>query len=67
MRSRISIRAESSRSLSAMPFSPKRAGSVAYSLVMFAIVSVLAGVLIAGLFVPFAGLPGSAARRRPTS
>ncbi len=41
-----------------MPFSPKRAGSVAYSLVMFAIVSVLAGVLIAGLFVPVAGLMG---------
>jgi membrane peptidoglycan carboxypeptidase len=41
-----------------MPFSPKRAGSVAYSLVMFTIVSVLAGVLIAGLFVPMAGLMG---------
>ena len=34
---------------------------------MFVIVSVLAGVLIAGLFVPFAGLAGSAARRRPPS
>ncbi len=41
-----------------MPFSPRRLGSVAYSLVMFVIVSVLAGVLIAGLFVPFAGLAG---------
>src|SRR4051794_25200691 len=41
-----------------MPFSPNRAGSVAYSLVMFTIVSVLAGVLIAGLFVPMAGLMG---------
>ncbi|HEY5821498.1 MAG TPA: penicillin-binding protein [Propionibacteriaceae bacterium] len=41
-----------------MPFSPKRMGSVAYSLVMFVIVSVLAGVLIAGLFVPLAGLAG---------
>ena len=41
-----------------MPLSPKRAGSVAYSLVMFIIVSVLAGVLIAGLFVPFAGMAG---------
>ena len=41
-----------------MPFSPKRAGSVAYSLVMFVIVSVLAGVLIAGLFVPLAGMAG---------
>jgi membrane peptidoglycan carboxypeptidase len=41
-----------------MPFSPKRAGGVAYSLVMFVIVSVLAGVLIAGLFVPLAGVAG---------
>jgi membrane peptidoglycan carboxypeptidase len=41
-----------------MPFSPKRAGSVAYSLVMFVIVSVLAGVLVAGLFVPVAGMAG---------
>ena len=41
-----------------MPFSPKRLGSVAYSLVMFVIVSVLAGVLIAGLFVPMAGVAG---------
>src|SRR5919107_2725253 len=41
-----------------MPFSPKRAGSVAYSLVMFVIVSVLAGLLIAGLFVPIAGVAG---------
>lgn len=41
-----------------MPFSPKRAGSVAYSLVMFVTVSVLAGVLIAGLFVPIAGVAG---------
>jgi membrane peptidoglycan carboxypeptidase len=41
-----------------MPFSPKRAGSVVYSLVMFVIVSVLAGVLVAGLFVPIAGMAG---------
>ncbi len=41
-----------------MPFSPKRAGSVAYSLVMFLVVSVLAGVLVAGLFVPIAGVAG---------
>jgi membrane peptidoglycan carboxypeptidase len=41
-----------------MPFSPKRAGSVAYSLVMFIVVSVLAGVLVAGLFVPIAGVAG---------
>jgi membrane peptidoglycan carboxypeptidase len=31
---------------------------VAYSLTMFAVVSVLAGVLVAGLFVPYAGLAG---------
>ena len=47
-----------SRTLLAMPFSPRRLGSVAYSLAMFVIVSVLAGVLIAGLFVPLAGLAG---------
>ncbi len=41
-----------------MSFTPKRLGSVAYSLVMFVIVSVLAGVLVAGLFVPLAGLAG---------
>ena len=41
-----------------MPFTPKRMGSVAYSLVMFLIVSVLAGVLVAGLFIPIAGMAG---------
>lgn len=41
-----------------MPFSPKRVGNVAYSLVMFVVVSVLSGVLIAGLFVPVAGMAG---------
>ena len=41
-----------------MPFSPKRVGSVAYSLVMFIVVSALSGVLIAGLFVPVAGIAG---------
>ena len=45
-----------------MPFSPKRAGSIVYSLVMFAVVSVLAGVLVAGLFVPYAGLAGIGGR-----
>ena len=45
-----------------MPFSPRRAGSVAYSLVMFVIVSVLAGVLVAGLFVPFVGMAGVSGR-----
>ena len=37
---------------------PNALGSVAYSLVMFIVVSVLSGVLIAGLFVPFAGIAG---------
>jgi membrane peptidoglycan carboxypeptidase len=45
-----------------MSFSPRRLGSVAYSLVMFLIVSVLAGVLIAGLFVPFVGMAGVSGR-----
>jgi membrane peptidoglycan carboxypeptidase len=45
-----------------MSFSPRRMGSIAYSLVMFAIVSVLAGVLIAGLFVPFVGMAGVSGR-----
>jgi membrane peptidoglycan carboxypeptidase len=45
-----------------MPFSAKRAGSVAYSLVMFAVVSVLAGVLIAGLIVPLAAMVGVGSR-----
>jgi membrane peptidoglycan carboxypeptidase len=49
-----------------MPFSPKRAGSVAYSLVMFVIVSVLAGVLIAGLFVPLAGMAGVTSKAAAT-
>ena len=57
-RAKISVRDGLSRSLSAMPFSPKRVGSVAYSLVMFVVVSVLAGVLIAGLFVPLPALAG---------
>jgi len=45
-----------------MPLTPKRVGSVAYSLVMFVLVSVLAGVLVAGLFVPAAGMAGVGAR-----
>jgi membrane peptidoglycan carboxypeptidase len=49
-----------------MPFSPKRLASVAYALVMFAIVSVLSGVLIAGLFVPFAGLAGLSGKAAAT-
>ncbi|RYZ29359.1 MAG: penicillin-binding protein, partial [Propionibacteriaceae bacterium] len=42
--------------------SPQRVGSVAYSLTMFAVVSVLAGVLVAGLFVPYAGIAGLGSR-----
>jgi membrane peptidoglycan carboxypeptidase len=49
-----------------MPFSPRRAGSVAYSLVMFVIVSVLAGVLVAGLFVPLAGMAGVSSKAAAT-
>jgi membrane peptidoglycan carboxypeptidase len=45
-----------------MSLSPRRLGSVAYSLAMFVIVSVLAGVLIAGLFVPFVGMAGVSGR-----
>ena len=41
-------------------------GSVAYSLTMFAIVSVLAGVLVAGLFVPYAGLAGMGSKAAAT-
>src|SRR5204862_6312013 len=41
---------------------PRRLGSVALSLAMFTMVSVLAGVLIAGLFVPVAGLAGVSTR-----
>ena len=37
-------------------------GSVAYSLIMFTLVSVLAGVLVAGLFIPFAGMAGVSGR-----
>jgi len=49
-----------------MPFSPKRAGSVAYSLTMFVIVSVLAGVLVAGLFIPVAGMAGVTSKAAAT-
>ena len=45
-----------------MPFTAKRAGTIAYSLVMFGVVSVLAGVLIAGLVVPLAALVGEGSR-----
>ncbi len=42
--------------------SVKTAGSKAYSLLMFAVVSILAGVLVAGLGVPFAALAAGATR-----
>lgn len=45
-----------------MPLTPKRAGSVAYSLTMFVVVSLLAGLLVAGLVVPFAGILGVGSR-----
>ncbi|GAA2092237.1 transglycosylase domain-containing protein [Microlunatus panaciterrae] len=45
-----------------MPLSPKRVGSVVYSMAMFVVVSVLAGLLVAGLFVPFAGIAGVGSR-----
>jgi len=49
-----------------MPISPRRAGSVAYSLTMFIVVSVLAGVLVAGLFVPLAGMAGVSSKAAAT-
>ena len=42
--------------------SVKTAGSKAYSLLMFGVVSILAGVLVAGLGVPFAALAAGATR-----
>ncbi len=45
-----------------MPLTPKRAGSVAYSFTMFLVVSMLAGLLVAGLAVPFAGIAGVSSR-----
>ncbi len=42
--------------------SVKQAGSKAYSLMMFVAVSILAGVLVAGLGVPFAALSAATAR-----
>src|SRR6478735_8271807 len=41
-----------------MPVSGRRVGVVASSVAMFGLISVLAGVLIAGLFLPVAGLAG---------
>lgn len=43
-----------------MSLSPKRLGSVSYAAVMFGVVSVLAGLLVAALVVPFAALAGTA-------
>jgi membrane peptidoglycan carboxypeptidase len=45
-----------------MSFSPKRAGSVAYSAVMFLVVSMVAGLLVAGLAVPVAAMAGVGGR-----
>ncbi|MGD7788870.1 transglycosylase domain-containing protein [Propionibacteriaceae bacterium Y1700] len=45
-----------------MSANPKQAAGVLYSAAMFLVVSVLSGVLIAGLAVPFAGVAGVASR-----
>ncbi len=42
-----------------MSLSPKRLGSVSYAAVMFGVVSVLAGLLVAALVVPFAAIAGT--------
>ena len=52
--------ADASRTLESV--SVKTAGSKAYSLLMFGVVSILAGVLVAGLGVPFAALAAGATR-----
>ncbi|GAA3640686.1 transglycosylase domain-containing protein [Microlunatus ginsengisoli] len=41
-----------------MPVSGRRVGAVLSSVALFGVISVLAGVLIAGLFIPVAGLAG---------
>lgn len=43
-----------------MAKSPARTGSLVYRAIMFVVVSVLAGVLVAGLFIPLAGMAGAA-------
>lgn len=45
-----------------MANSPVRAGSMLYRALMFVVVSVFAGVLVAGLFIPFAGMAGAATK-----
>ena len=45
-----------------MPVTPKRVGGVLYSAVMFVAVSVLCGLLVAGLALPFAGMAGLGSR-----
>ncbi|MET0693412.1 MAG: transglycosylase domain-containing protein [Propionibacteriaceae bacterium] len=49
-----------------MPKALRRLLSFSYSMVMFTIVSVLAGVLVAGLFVPIAGLMGMTSKAMAT-
>ncbi|OYO02016.1 transglycosylase domain-containing protein [Enemella evansiae] len=39
-----------------------RAGSLVYRAIMFFVVSVFAGLLVAGLFIPFAGMAGAATK-----
>jgi len=45
-----------------MPVTPKRVGGVFYSAIMFVAVSVLCGLLVAGLALPFAGMAGLASK-----
>ncbi|GAB3625109.1 transglycosylase domain-containing protein [Mariniluteicoccus endophyticus] len=45
-----------------MAKSSARAGTLLYRLLMFVVVSVFAGVLVAGLFIPFAGMAGAATK-----
>ncbi|MGI5952604.1 MAG: transglycosylase domain-containing protein [Brooklawnia sp.] len=47
--------------------SPKNVGAKAYSLLMFVAVSILAGVLVAGLGVPFAALAAGTTRASATA
>src|SRR5699024_5414458 len=50
------------RTLGSMPVTPKRVGGVFYSAIMFVAVSVLCGLLVAGLALPFAGMAGLASK-----
>ena len=45
-----------------MAKSPAQAGTTVYRALMFVVVSIFAGVLVAGLFIPFAGMAGAATK-----